>query len=226
MKKDRSIPFIITSSYLLTFIFIRLAVIIAGSAGSAASQAVKDGELMFYVGTNVVLFGYHIHHLFFGILLICLAGWFAITGSNYFSKRDTALMYGIGMGLFMDEIGLILSWGDYWSSTTYLLVLLLAGIFLNIVYFPDFWADVRGQLSQVDPKRMTSLSASKSFVLRRVDIVAEETSNTSKVSLTFSGLLYIVVGVLVLAFPELVYYWVAGGFLLQGLTSLVQAWKT
>ncbi len=209
----------------MTFIFIRLAVIIAGSAGSAASQAVKDGEIMFYVGTNVVLFGYHIHHLFFGILLICLAGWFAIVGSNYFSKRDSALMYGIGMGLFMDEIGLILSWGDYWSSTTYLLVLLLAGIFLNIVYFPDFWADVRGHLSYVDPKRMTSLSAGKSFVLRRVDILAEETSNTSKVSLTFSGLLYIAVGILVLAFPELVYYWVAGGFLLQGLTSLVQAWK-
>lgn len=135
-------------------------------------------------------------------------------------------MYGIGMGLFMDEIGLLLSWGDYWSSTTYIMVLLLAGIFLNIVYFPDFWADVRGHIAHVNPKRMTSLGTGKSFVLRRVDILAEETSNTNKVSLTFSGLLYIAVGILVLAYPDLVYYWVAGGFLLQGLSSLVQAWKS
>ena len=123
-EKDKSIPFIISSSYLLTFLFIRLAVIIAGSAGSAASTAAKTGDIQFYIGTNIILFGYHIHHLYIGIVLIALAGWFSITKTASTDTKDNALMYGIGLGLFMDEIGFLLSWGDYWHSTTYLLSLL------------------------------------------------------------------------------------------------------
>ncbi|ADQ15194.1 hypothetical protein [Halanaerobium hydrogeniformans] len=225
-KSDKSIPFIITSSYLLSFLFIRLAVIIAGAAGSAASQAAKAGEIRFYIGTNIILFGYHIHHLFIGIFLIALAGWFAIVGSDYFDRRDTALMYGIGMGLFMDEIGLLLSWGDYWSSTTYLLSLLLGGIFLNIIFFPDFWNDVKGHLRAVDPKKMVVSHYKRDSIIRGVDKMAEEADKTEKISQIFSGLIYIAVGILIIFNPELVYYWVAGGFFLQGLTNFVRAWKS
>ncbi len=226
LKKDRTIPFIITSSYLLSFLFIRVAVIIAGSVQSPASQAAKAGELRFYVGTNVILFGYHIHHLTFGIILIALAGWFAIVGSRYFGRRDLALMYGIGMGLFMDEVGMLLSWGDYWSTTTYILSLLLAGIFLNIIFFPDFWSEVRGQLTQVKPKHPTRASSIKEHLIMGVDKVADETKNeTRRISLVFSGSIYLGVGILILAYPSLVYYWVAGGFLLQGVSAFVRAWR-
>ena len=219
------IPFIITSSYLASFLFIRLAVIIAGSAGSPASQAAKVGDLRFYVGTNIILFGYHIHHLVIGIILISLAGWFAIVGSNFFTRRDTALMYGIGMGLFMDEVGMLLSWGDYWSTTTYILSLFLAGVFLNLVFFPDFWREIRGHLKHADPRQFVAVTEREHFLLRGVDILAEEASKTSRITLTFSGAIYIGAGMLIIAYPELVYYWVAGGFLLQGISSLVQAWK-
>lgn len=225
INKDKSIPFLITSSYFLSFLFIRVAVIIAGSVDSAAAQAAKAGDVRFYLGTNIILFGYHIHHLVIGILLIALAGWFAIVGSSYFNRRDTALMYGIGLGLFMDEVGMLLSWGEYWSSATYFLSLLLGGIFLNIIYFPDFWKEVRVHLGKVDPKRMVTVTGKTNFLIRGVDKLAEEASNTEKVSLSFSGLIYIALGLLVIAYPGLVYYWVAGGFLLQGLSMLVRAWK-
>ena len=141
--EKRIIPFLITISYFLSFLFIRIAVIIAGSAGSAASMAAKEGEISFYIGTNVILFGYHIHHFYFGFLLICIAGWVAIVGSKHFNRKHAALMYGAGLGLFMDEIGLLLTWGDYWSSLSYTLTLFMGGIFLNIVYFPSFWVEVK-----------------------------------------------------------------------------------
>ena len=224
---NRKIPFLITSSYFLSFLFIRIAVVIAGSVQSPASQAAKAGELRFYIGTNIILFGYHIHHLVIGIFLIALAGWFAIVGSQRLSRSELAIMYGVGMGLFMDEVGMLLSWGDYWSTTTYVLSLLLAGIFLNVIYFPDFWAEVRGQLKHTNPQHFISVrDTSRNFVIRGVDIVAEEASDTNKITGTFSGIIYIGVGLLVIAYPDLVYYWVAGGFLLQGISALVQTWKS
>ena len=58
-----------------------------------------------------------------------------------------------------------------------------------------------------------------------MDKLAQEADNTSKITLIFSGLIYIVVGMLIISNPELVYYWVAGGFFLQGLTKFVEAWK-
>ncbi|MFW6229740.1 MAG: hypothetical protein ACOC4L_02020 [Halanaerobium sp.] len=225
-KRDKRIPFIISSSYLLSFLFIRLAVMIAGSAGSAASTAAKTGNVQFYIGSNIILFGYHIHHLYIGIVLIALAGWFSITRTKFIDRRDNALMYGIGLGLFMDEIGLLLSWGDYWHSTTYLLSLLLGGIFLNIIFFPDFWNDLRSQLGDFNPKNKILRHYNSNAFISGVDKLAEEADKTSKITLVFSGLIYVVVGMLIISNPELVYYWVAGGFFLQGLTKFVEAWKS
>lgn len=225
-ENDKSIPFIISSSYLLSFLFIRLAVMIAGSAGSAASTAAKTGEIQFYIGSNIILFGYHIHHLYIGIVLIALAGWFSITRTELVDRRDNALIYGIGLGLFMDEIGLLLSWGDYWHSTTYLLSLLLGGIFLNIVFFPDFWKDLRLHLGEFNPKSKILKHYNSNAIISGVDKLADEADKTGKITLVFSGLIYITVGMLIISNPELVYYWVAGGFFLQGLTKFVEAWKS
>ncbi|MFW6001270.1 MAG: hypothetical protein ACOCQE_02765 [Halanaerobium sp.] len=224
-EKDRSIPFIISSSYFLSFIFIRTAVMIAGSAGSAASTAAKTGDVNFYIGTNIILFGYHIHHLFIGIILISLAGWFSIVGSNLLSRRDNALIYGIGLGLFMDEIGLLLSWGDYYSSTTYLLSLFLGGIFLNIIFFPDFWKEMRSHLREFNPKNKILAHYNSNAIIQGVDKLAEEADKKNKIAVIFSGIIYIGVGIMIISNPELVYYWVAGGFFLQGLTKFVEAWK-
>ena len=224
--RNKKIPFLIVSSYLLSFITIRILVIIAGSVQSPASQAAKAGELRFYVGTNIILFGYHIHHLFIGIFLIALAGWLSITGKSRFNSGELAIMYGIGLGLFMDEVGMLLSWGDYWSTTTYILSLLLAGIFLNIIYFPSFWSEVRGHLMYADPRRFMGDSYDwRNAVLRGVDRMAVEASDTDRVSGVFSGIIYTGAALLIIVYPALVYYCIAGGFLLQGVSALVRAWK-
>ncbi|MEA3422031.1 MAG: hypothetical protein U9Q97_10195 [Acidobacteriota bacterium] len=45
-----------------------------------------------------------------------------------------------------------------------------------------------------------------------------------KVSLIITGLLYISIGILVLIYPNLLYYGVAAAFLTHGIASLVRAW--
>jgi len=139
-EENKKTPFLVAASYLVSFITIRLMVIIAGSANSEIARVVKEGAswTTFHIGRNIVLFGYHIHHFYFGVLLIGLVGWLALTGTDRISKEKLAIIYGIGLGLFMDEIGLLLTWGDYASSLSYLLGVLLLGILLSVVYLPRF----------------------------------------------------------------------------------------
>lgn len=135
----------IASSYLVSFVLIRLMVILSGSAGSDIAKMLKEGtlDINFYIGRNIVLFGYHIHHFYFGLALILLAGWAAIVGYPRASKGTLAVIFGAGLGLFMDELGLLLTWGDYSSRASYFAGVFLLGVFLTIIYFPGFWQKIR-----------------------------------------------------------------------------------
>ena len=53
----------------------------------------------------------------------------------------------------------------------------------------------------------------------------KDSDRTSKISLFFTGIIYLGVGILILLYPKLVYIWVSGGFLIHGLSSLIRAWK-
>lgn len=149
-QRPTKLPFLIAWSYLLSFLFIRMLVTLVGSADSEIARTVKEGSTVinFHLGRNIILFGYHIHHFYFGILLIAIAGWLAITNSSRLTKEKLAVIYGIGLGLLMDEIGLLLTWGNYASSLSYLLGVLLLGILLNILYFPSFWHKVRSKVTE------------------------------------------------------------------------------
>lgn len=219
----------ITISFLLSFLFIRLLVLLIGAAESEFAQIAKHGQtphVDFYIGRNIILFGYHIHHFYFGILLICIAGWIAIVGSETFKKKHAALIYGTGLGLFMDEIGLLLTWGDYYSSLTYVLTIFLVAVFFNIVFFPYFWEEVRSNIARMKPSSTIwqSLFGLRNF-LKVADFVSIKTGKTEKASLIFTGIVFIIAGVLILRFPQFVYYWVAGGFIIQGAASLFRAWQ-
>lgn len=48
-------------------------------------------------------------------------------------------------------------------------------------------------------------------------------SKTEKVSLIFAGLVYVEVGAAILVYPTLLYLWVAGGFILGGISHFVRA---
>lgn len=61
----------------------------------------------------------HLHHFWYGIALISLVGWLGIAWRNERLYRLYAVLYGLGAGFVGDEVGLLLTFGDYQSELTY-----------------------------------------------------------------------------------------------------------
>lgn len=212
----QQIPFLIIISYFTSFLLIRVLVIIAGSA-----QGLSVDEYI-YIGRNIILFGYHIHHFYFGFAMICYAAWVAIVHTEKMDRKLTAVIFGAGLGLFMDEIGMLLS-GVYYSRLTFVISSFLAILLLIIVFFPHFWESLREELKRSSSGFAVFLMKHDHF-LKVADYVSKKTGRTERVSLTLSGVIFLSIGLLILFYPQFVYYWVAGGFIIQGVSSFIRAW--
>ena len=111
--------FFIFSSFLVAFLIARSFVYITNQ------------------GVHLVICGYTIHHIIIGVLLIIIGGGEGLILKKY--AWISAILYGFGLGLIADEFGFIVSWGNYWNRMSYDLVLILILLFLNVIFFEDFW---------------------------------------------------------------------------------------
>ncbi len=229
IRKEKEIPFLVALSFLAALVYIRLSVFLAGAADTEFARAAEMGELpgvRFHLGSNIILFGYHIHHFYIGILLIGLAGWWALAGSERLSRRHLAVMYGAGLGLFFDEIGLLLTWGDYYSRLTYYLSLFLAAVFLNIIFFHNFWVSMRKNLAASDPQSaFTGSLLRRNNFLRLADAISRKTGSTEKAGLLYTGVLYVLMAGLVYFRPEMIRYWAAIIFFVRGVGYLARLFQ-
>ena len=66
----------------------------------------------------VVQGGIHFHHFWYGLGMVTLAGWLGIAFNRSRLVRTYAIIFGLGAGLIGDEVGLLLTLGDYQSSLT------------------------------------------------------------------------------------------------------------
>src|SRR5437667_4488423 len=66
----------------------------------------------------VVQNGIHFHHFWYGLIMVIAAGWIGIALSNVWLGRNLAIVFGFGAGLIGDEVGLLLTFGDYTSNLT------------------------------------------------------------------------------------------------------------
>lgn len=114
------LQFIITISFLITFTVSRAIVVMAGES---------KPSLELWVGN------YHVHHFFYGILLLSISGWISLVESKKRYKKISAMLYGGGLGLLIDEIGLLLTWGNYWATQSYIFGITVIFIFLSIILY-------------------------------------------------------------------------------------------
>lgn len=146
-SKLKDIPFIVFLSFLITFVVARLYVYIT-------SHDVL--ELKFLID-NITIYGVHVHHLNFGIMILVLVGFISLYDLRPLVHRKLAIFYGIGLALTFDEFALWLKLkDDYYASISYDAVIIISVILLNIIYFPDFWKN-RG----IQIKRTVSLIKQK-----------------------------------------------------------------
>ena len=62
--------------------------------------------------------GIHFHDFWYGLATVISAGWLGITLNNERMGRNLAIVFGLGAGLIGDEVGLLLTLGDYTSNLT------------------------------------------------------------------------------------------------------------
>ena len=67
---------------------------------------------------TVVRGGIHFHHFWYGLAMVVSTGWLGISLSNERLSRNLAIVFGLGAGLIGDEVGLLLTFGDYTSYLT------------------------------------------------------------------------------------------------------------
>jgi hypothetical protein len=79
----------------------------------------------FYPGVVLISGNLHIHHFWFGIALLAIGGWLGISYNHKEIDMLAAIIYGVGGGLIVDEVGLLLTFGDYWSGITWTFVIVL-----------------------------------------------------------------------------------------------------
>src|SRR5215472_11940747 len=60
----------------------------------------------------------HFHHFWYGLGMVALSGWLGITYNKPRLLRTYALIFGLGAGLIGDEVGLLLTLGNYQSELT------------------------------------------------------------------------------------------------------------
>lgn len=129
--------FLVWVAFLLAFAWARTWVTILGK--NAPNLTFHD-EIE--IGRRIVIAGYHPHHIATGVLLLAIAGWIGIYYSGKQLHRVAGVMYGIGLGLIVDEIGFIVEgmtpYKDDWEEV-FVLATVLAALFMSFVYFPQFW---------------------------------------------------------------------------------------
>lgn len=87
----------------------------------AFAVAFFGARLFAMMNPNVVVVkgGIHFHHFWYGLAMITATGWIGITTlRNDKLTRQLAIVFGLGAGLIGDEVGLLLTFGDYTSNLT------------------------------------------------------------------------------------------------------------
>lgn len=78
--------------------------------------------------------GYHIHHYWYGIIMILIASGMVLLFEGENILKLSCIIFGVGLGVFADEIGLLLTDGEeYWVKVTYYIVVVMVAILILFV---------------------------------------------------------------------------------------------
>ena len=127
--------FVVFVSFVVGFLGARAVVVAADLVGEETTSGTILGIPIHQLDFGAV----HIHHYLYGFVTLAVVGWIAVFRDDY-SKRLVAVLYGLGMGVFLDEIGMLLTEGAYFSRATYFAVVLFVTVFFVALYW-----DLRGR---------------------------------------------------------------------------------
>lgn len=102
----------------------------------------------FFPSRVIITSGIHVHHLWFGIILLAVGGWLGINSRHKDIDIAAAILYGVGGGLIVDEVGLLLTFGDYWTGLTWVILVVLLSVISVLILITRYRKQIRDELSE------------------------------------------------------------------------------
>jgi len=124
-----------------TFLWAFIAFGVSVGISRAIVLDVEKGKAIF---GYLYIKGYHIHHFYWGILLLISSSWLVLVRYKRLYRRVfkgiASIMFGGGLGLVTDEFGLLLTMefgikGNYWAPQSYYAIGVTSAIFLGYLLF-------------------------------------------------------------------------------------------
>jgi len=98
--------------------------------------------------TVLISSNYHIHHFWYGIAMLAIGGWIGISVENERLDRVAAILFGAGGGLIGDEVGLLLTFGNYWTEITYTFVIIFLTFASMLILLNKYHKLIRTEFTQ------------------------------------------------------------------------------
>jgi len=102
----------------------------------------------FYPDVVLVSGSVHIHHFWFGLVLLAIGGWLGISFTQKEVDMVAAVIYGVGGGLIADELGLLLTFGNYASELTWTFMLLFLSFVSALFLFNRYRESIYEELHE------------------------------------------------------------------------------
>jgi len=140
----------------------------------------------------------HIHHFWYGLIMLAIGGWLGISYNDVKIDRLAAILFGAGGGLIGDEIGLLLTLEseNYWAGITYTFVIMFVASASILILINRYY-----KLIQTEFAEFLKSNASLYFgVFLAAVSVAFIIETDNIVILTVSSLITITSCILILAY--------------------------
>jgi len=115
-----------------------------------ASFLIARAFTSFYPKVVWEISGFHIHHFWYGLIMLAVGGWLGISVEDERLSRVAAIFYGAGGGLIVDEIGLLLTLSAqaYWADFTYTFVIVFLAVVSMVALVSKYNKVIRAEVAQ------------------------------------------------------------------------------
>lgn len=126
VRRGKKTPFWVFISFLVTFLIARIFA-------------------NFFSKLSLIINEYHIHHFYYGFILLIISSWIGLVTNKENMYKVSAILLGVGSGLFIDEVGLLLTCTsnlkvcDYYSRISFDIFVIVIGMLLLMLYSGPFY---------------------------------------------------------------------------------------
>jgi len=149
---------------------------------------------------NVILSpsGVHVHHFWYGIIMLGIGGWLGISYNNPRIDRVAAIIFGAGGGLIGDEAGILLTLrsSNYWAGASYTFIIIFLASASILVLLNKYSRTVFKEFKEFSSSQGGFYLAVFLAVISTAFLI--DTANTTVIAVT--SLLTIIAWVIILAF--------------------------